>query len=108
MALSMEEAAAMFANASEKVPEVPVAEARDQARNARARVLADWPRDSGESGQGFTVTTEGDGARLFNPVRHAFFVNDGQAHASIKKAISDGELAAITRIERATSLLLEG
>ena len=108
MALSMEEAAAMFANASERLPEVPVAEARGQARNARARVLADWPQDSGESGRGFTVVAERDGARLFNPVRHAFFVNDGQAHSSIQKAISDGDLAAITRIERATNQLLEG
>jgi len=108
MSMSMEEAAAMFARASEKASEAPVAEARRQARNARARVMAAWPVETGESARGFTVVTDPDGARLFNNVRHAFFVNDGQAHTDIQQAIRNGDLQAITRIERDTTELLEG
>ena len=108
MAETFESAAEQLALAKDAIPAVPVAEARTQARNARARVLADWPDDTGESARGFTVITDGTGARLFNDVRHAFYVGEGQAHRSIQKSIRDGDLPAITRIERATTNLLEG
>lgn len=108
MAMSFEEAAAMLADARERIPDVPKREAREQARNARARVLADWPRETGDSGRGFTTLQTAEGARLFNNVRHAFFVNEGQAHRDIQKALADGDRMAVARITRATNRLLEG
>jgi hypothetical protein len=67
------------------------------ARDGRARIRSEWPRDTGYSGDAFTDAEEAYGASIRGPAPYSAYVHEGRAAVRAETIAVEEVNAALTR-----------